>query len=89
MTLHFIPFFNFKNRLRAVLFSIILAHEFFNAARRVDKFLLSRIKRMALRANFNFHVANCRTGLKRTSAGTRYSTHSIFWVNIFFHFTSP
>jgi hypothetical protein len=60
-----------------------------DASCRIDDFLLARVKRMALRADFDVDVVGRRTGRKLRAAGAHDFDVAVGWMNTFFHLLVP
>ena len=58
---------------------------FLDASGRIDQFLGSCVKRMAVGAKLYADIAGGRTGPERVAAGTSHRRHRVRRVNSFFH----
>jgi hypothetical protein len=68
-----------------LLFAVTAA-EFINLTGGIDNFLLTRIERMAVGADFNLHIFfRCGAGFERVAAAARYIEFFIRWVEFRFH----
>jgi hypothetical protein len=69
-----------------VFFDVVTLVEFVDSAGSRNKFLLSSIERMAIRASVNLDLFGSRTGFERISTGTASNSDLvIFRVGILFH----
>jgi len=64
-----------------IVFSVV----FLNTTRRIQQFLLSRIKGMAGRTDFNPHISHCTPGFYYVPTGASNRAGFIFWVNFISH----
>jgi hypothetical protein len=62
-----------------------LAVELINASACIDKLLLPRVKRMALRADFNLDVLPCAARFDYLTAGAPYCRLRVIGMNSLFH----
>jgi hypothetical protein len=77
-------FFRLNLRKSALLFLVFL-HELIHSSFRIDEFLFSGKKRMALGTDFHVDGLLGRTSLNRITASAHYSRHFIFGMPFVFH----
>jgi hypothetical protein len=78
-----------SSRCRFLFTLLVFLHEFLNAPRGVDQFLLARKKRVAIRADFDAQIADRIAHLKGVAAGARNIRQDVLRVNLGFHDFSP
>ena len=76
--------FTLRSLRRSLLFPVLPVESLY-ATRRVNEFLLSGEKRMAIGADFHVEVAHRGTGFKRITADARNDCSLIRWMNSGFH----
>ena len=74
-----------KLQIRKKLLDTVLLVEFINTAARVDEFLLTCVKRVALGADFNRNILLRAAGLVNSTACALYNSGFVVGMNAFLH----